>query len=712
MFDVQVDNAPTRPLVRLQTADGQVRALSLNVLVVAALWLSGCLAHQVPSREWLVKVRGEVPVARVKLTGNSYGNVVNVAVQGGTLDVTLRHRGQATLTAVPAPPGLKVALREVDVRALARGDYEKVERALEEAPPGHADDTAREVLVATADEELVRALQSERGRRAVALLYSALTDGSLWDDEREQARRVLTAYAQRIGPEKFARAIEDERTKVVPLRGFGATVPDPVSLRVEPVSDGLDVFVNTKVYDYPEAKTLPLDGTRFHVGYDEVVGVRLYDEGGEARFAPALYLLEVAHQDARRTLLKCGEAFTFGVTLGAGGAAGVAGGRLAAAVMWCDRAAVALGAVTSVVDEHRAWILERYGEKGARFLRYSDGLSTLVAFYAVGRLATAAPKVLVGLRNAYREMKALSAALSAEEQATLELLGRKTEEALAVVERGADVIPIERARAKPPALQMEPLQIRATGTDGRLVPVGEGQPGPVASAGEGGGTKPLRGAPPSSAAGQGPTGGRGGGTVAAPAASSELEIAAVLRGKGLSEQQVQAVASNAAKNGLLEKIRALVKGRGYKNPENLSGFLGEWKADGKEGKVQALEDAIARLQKGHEVALEGRGADVVDYTTKEAIQHKRIYGPDRQLKDVLREAAEQLRGERGEIPPEGFKRAIEVRFDPQSAHPLKGGDRNAVRAVFADRDKLAGVDRILITTDQGTFEFSPPFPLH
>src|SRR5204862_5435102 len=123
--------------------------------------------------------------------------------------------------------------------------------------------------------------------------------------------------------------------------------PSPVSLRVELASDGLDVFVNTKVYAYPEAKTLPLDWLRFHVGYDEVVGVRLYDEGGATRFAPALYLLEVAHQDARHTLLKCGEAFTFGVTL-AGGAVGVAGGRLATAVRWCDRAAGALGAVPSV----------------------------------------------------------------------------------------------------------------------------------------------------------------------------------------------------------------------------------------------------------------------------------------------------------------------------------------------------------------------------
>ena len=548
----------------------------------------------------------------------------------------------------------------------------------------------------------------------MARLYSALTDGFLGEDEREQAQRVLMAYAERIGPEQVARAIEDERTKVVPLRGFGATVMKPISPRVRLGADGLDITLNSKVYDYPERHTLGDTPQRFHVGYDEVVGVRLYDEGGATRFVPALYLLEVAHQDTRHTLLKCGEAFTFGVTLGAGGAVGAAGGRLATVLVWCDRAAVALGAVTSVVDEHRGWILERYGEKGARFLRYADGLSTLVAFYAVGRLATAAPKVLLNLRRAYLDMKALKAALSPQEQATLELLGRRTEEALQAVERGAEVIPIERARVRQPVLQMEEIQIRATGTEGKLVPVGEGQarPGTVASAGEGGSNKPLRAAPPSSA-GTRATGGRGGGTVAAAATSAESEIVAALIRKGLSEQQARGAAQFAVQRGIAEKVQALVKSPGYKNPERLPKFLNDWKASGKEGKAQALEDAVARLQKGHQVALEGGGADVVDYTAKEAIQHKRIFGEgENALRKVLGEAAEQLRGKRGEIPPEGYRKVIDVRFDPKSNHLLKGGDRNAVRAAFVGRAELKEVDRILITTDRGTFQFDPPFPNH
>ena len=165
---------------------------------------------------------------------------------------------------------------------------------------------------------------------------------------------------------------------------------------------------------------------------------------------------------------------------------------------------------------------------------------------------------------------------------------------------------------------------------------------------------------------------------------------------------------------MAERVKALVKSPGdYKNPENLPGFLRKWKLEGNEGKVQALEDAVDRLQKQHKVALEGGGADVVDYTTKEAIQHKRIFGEGKDaLERALRGAAEQLSGVKGEVPTQGYRKVIDVRFDPKSSNPLRGGDRNAVRAAFAKRDSLEGVDRILITTDKGTFVFDPPFPNH
>jgi hypothetical protein len=121
---------------------------------------------------------------------------------------------------------------------------------------------------------------------------------------------------------------------------------------------------------------------------------------------------------------------------------------------------------------------------------------------------------------------------------------------------------------------------------------------------------------------------------------------------------------------------------------------------------------VTRLRKGHQVALEGGGADVVDYTMREAIQHKRIFGEgDGKLGDALSEAASQLRGRRGEMPPPGFTRIADIRFDEKATSPLRNADRNMLRAFFK-REELSGVDRVQITTSQGTHVFEPPYPIH
>lgn len=140
-------------------------------------------------------------------------------------------------------------------------------------------------------------------------------------------------------------------------------------------------------------------------------------------------------------------------------------------------------------------------------------------------------------------------------------------------------------------------------------------------------------------------------------------------------------------------------------------FLTGWNPKD-EGKIQALEDALSRLRRGHQVALEGGGTDVVDYTTREAIQHKRIFGNSgqRDVTDRMTYAAFQLQGKTGEVPPEGFTRVIDIRFDARSASPMRSADKNMLRAAFPRRKALEHVDRIQITTDRGTFVFEPPFP--
>jgi hypothetical protein len=676
------------------------------------LFLTGCFAHREAPRAWLVYVR-EVPVARVTLASASRGNVVDVAVQGGTADVTLRHSGPATLEPVQEPSGLTVALHQMDVRALAQGRYQDIERAMDEASWGSRDDLAVALLEATGEAELARVAEDEDGRRVLRRLYHELTAGSVWDDEREQALRVLGLWAQRIGLERFLRAVEDERTMVFPVRKPGPTVLDPVVPEVRFRPDGLEVLFSSKVYRYLEWQTL--GGMHVRVADDAVVGVKLYDAGEVVRFVPALFLLEVSNAGAQHTLQKCGEMFALGLALGVGGAAG-AGGRAASALRWCDRTALILGVALTVVDDHRGWILDRFGEEGARFLRVTDGLASLVAFYGLGRVAVAAPRAVLGLRRAYLDMKAAKATLSAEDQVRLDRIGRSVDELVEQAEKagkGGEVIPIERARKPGPVPAVEEQPLRATGTEGRLVQVG-GEPAGqklVASAGDGTPKTALNPVPPSAqgtrAAGEGK-----GTRPVAPAPARESAITAALVQRGISLKQAQDTAMAAARAGVLDKVEVLVKSPGYRNPEKLRDFLESWNR-AKEGKIQALHDAVTRLRKGHQVALEGGGADVVDYTAREAIQHKRIFGQGRdQLTDDLLDAAGQLRGEKGEVPPAGFTRIADIRFDAQSMHPLRSADRNKLRTLFPQRKDLRGVDRIEITTERGTFVFDPPFPIH
>jgi hypothetical protein len=316
---------------------------------------------------------------------------------------------------VAVSPGLKVKLHQLDVRSLAFERDADVVQALEEASRASRDDLAEAVLRATSNEELARALEREDGRWALARLYDEVTSGSVSDGEREQAQRVLEAWAQRIGIERFGVAIEDERTKVFPVRKSGPTVLSPVSPVVRASPGGLEVSLSSKVAGYPEQRTL--GGTQVRVGYDEVVGVTLYDAGGVVRYVPALFLVGVANAEGRHTLQKCGEMFALGLTLGLGGGPGAG---TASALVWCDRVVVGLGLALTVVDDHRGWILERYGALGARFLRATDVLASLVAFYGLGRVAVA----VHGFRNAYLELNASKAALSTEERALLGRIGR------------------------------------------------------------------------------------------------------------------------------------------------------------------------------------------------------------------------------------------------------------------------------------------------
>ena len=175
-------------------------------------------------------------------------------------------------------------------------------------------------------------------------------------------------------------------------------------------ADGkIEVWLNSRMFlpEYAQdARTLP--GQGMVLDASEVVCVTLYDEGGKEVFVPALYLLQLANAGDHHAWMKALEVAGLGLGGGLGAGALMEGGveatALARVLGWCDGAAVGLGVATSVLDEHRGWILSRFGEQGRAFLRDADRVNSAVALYGMARLTMALPKLLLGLRTSYRAL--------------------------------------------------------------------------------------------------------------------------------------------------------------------------------------------------------------------------------------------------------------------------------------------------------------------
>lgn len=216
--------------------------------------------------------------------------------------------------------------------------------------------------------------------------------------------------------------------------------------------------------------------------------------------------------------------------------------------------------------------------------------------------------------------------------------------------------------------------------------------------------------------------------VAAQTALDEIQLAqrlerfGVAKGKGATK-----VARAAGDAGIIDTVNELLShvGKRYRNPEDLGPVL-EAIGDGHTQHMQALNDALARMRRGHEVSIEAE-ADVVDHTTKEAIQHKEIQSDKRdQLNANIKKAASQLAGETGEVPPPGYERVADVRVKPSSPWYKKSAAEihTYLKEMKASRDRLKSGDidadpnadiaglasdlEIRVTNANGTFRFRGP----
>jgi hypothetical protein len=186
---------------------------------------------------------------------------------------------------------------------------------------------------------------SPDGRYLLDRLYARLAEGTtgpiggfargmnpipLSDDTKKlmrHASRIMEARRRAVPVEKFEQAVPG-KIKIFPFKLQGLTTfsHTPMDVALSPEGKVLVELPTKLAGQYPdEYKTLPPEiiNRRVEIDADEIVGIRLYDQGGETIYRPAIFLL---HLDQLYTQDTAG---TIQLTAGAGAAVG--GGGLSSA---------------------------------------------------------------------------------------------------------------------------------------------------------------------------------------------------------------------------------------------------------------------------------------------------------------------------------------------------------------------------------------------
>ncbi|MDQ1728834.1 MAG: hypothetical protein QOD33_959 [Pyrinomonadaceae bacterium] len=168
--------------------------------------------------------------------------------------------------------------------------------------------------------------------------------------------------------------------------------------------------------------------------------------------------------------------------------------------------------------------------------------------------------------------------------------------------------------------------------------------------------------------------------------------------------------------GAVEEVTQLATSGNLENPLGLRNFLREVAAElevGNQGKLTQLREAAQRSS-GGPVAIErsARGqADIIDFGRQEALQMKVVSSPEpAQVGVRVNEAASQLRGERGEVPPAGFKTIADIRItNPDNPmFPLNRAQLLLqLRNNGVTQASLAGVGEVHVTNGSGTHVYTP-----
>lgn len=293
-------------------------------------------------------------------------------------------------------------------------EYEFVNAVFSRVTINNRDDVAIALMRLLSDDALARIAATVKGRALLVTIFDELTSGEESSDEENASARLLRSYLKAvISIEKFERAALLENIKVFPTEEMALSKYDSAPLMANPLPDRrIHVkyavrVLGTEKYRQ-ETQSLPAETfiNGIDLPEDELIEVVDYDKGKVAYCTIPLSLVEVSNNHSTKIFENIA---TLAVTVPAfmyvaGEEAGVAAARW----LWADRIALGLATTTSVIKEHRGWILENYGGDGRRFLRYVDLAQFAVGIYGATRLVISAPKFLKELKQSYLRWRGLS----------------------------------------------------------------------------------------------------------------------------------------------------------------------------------------------------------------------------------------------------------------------------------------------------------------
>jgi len=281
------------------------------------------------------------------------------------------------------------------------------------------------------------------GRAMLDVLYAAIITGKVTDFEKLQTDRILEAKAKvapPAPPKEYLAQLEQERQYIFPLRMqktfrfsyavFKATLSNGM---VKVLYDDEIAFWDADMFKEDRDKLPRTVRTGLELNPDELVWVKLYDQGERLEPIPAIALIDYANQAMRQSFSVGATAFETGLLIGGGlggfsgagaeevaadvvaGRASVAALRLARVGLWADRISMVLPAISLVINENREWIVEKFPNAGPALLGVLDQANRIAQYYGLAQMGVAGARYLKSkLGPALEGWRAERAALKGE----------------------------------------------------------------------------------------------------------------------------------------------------------------------------------------------------------------------------------------------------------------------------------------------------------